>query len=72
MGNKTNCLMEKIILKKSIHYINYTTILSQLNMMDIPDNIKQVKSKIRNCSENLKLKCKILEVRYVKTYLRYM
>ena len=54
MGNKTNCLMEKIILKKSIHYINYTTILSQLNMMDIPDNIKQVNSKIRNGGENLK------------------
>ena len=47
--------------------MNYNPILSQLNMMDIPDNIKQVKSAIWNYDENLKRKCNIAAVRNVKT-----
>ena len=47
--------------------MNYNPILSQLNMMDIPDNIKQVKSAIWNCDENMKRKCNIAAVRNVKT-----
>ena len=54
--NNHNTFIDNKVFKYHIHDIEYIRMLYELKMMEITDNIEQVKSETRKCSKNMKCK----------------
>ena len=72
LAQKPNNLVDKTLFKEHTQDVDYTPVLSGLDMMDPPSIIEEVMAKIRKFGENLERKCKVREFRYARMTLGYM
>ena len=72
MGQQPNDSMEKQIFKERIQDIDYTPILSGIDIMYPPASIEHAKAEISKCGEKLKHKFKIQSFKNYKMTLGYI